>query len=82
MGQSIPTELDCGLCTIPLFLTEKVIHFIHYIAVHLWQHVIIDMQRRADVGVPEYLLYHFRRNPHAQEDSCRAMAQVMKAHIR
>ena len=52
-----------------LYFTEKVIHFIHCITVHLWQHMTIDIQRRADVAVPEYLLYHFRRNPHAQEDS-------------
>jgi hypothetical protein len=52
-----------------LFPSKKAIHFLHCIAVHLWQRMPVDIQRSADVAVPEYLLCHFRRNPHAQKDS-------------
>ncbi len=35
-----------------LFPSKKVIHLIHRITVHLWQHMPVDIQRSADVAVP------------------------------
>ena len=42
----------------------------------------IDAERDADMAMPQNLLYNVSRNAHSQQNSGRAMPQVVKTHLR
>ncbi len=49
-----------------LFASQKSIHLLHSLLMHLWQHMSIDVERSADVTISQYPLYHLCRTPHSE----------------
>jgi hypothetical protein len=57
---------------------KSVISFLHSIALHRFCHVPIDSQGDTDRTMPQALLHDLGVDPHRDQDSSRAVAQIME----
>ena len=61
---------------------QGIIEFAHGVLLHRRKDMAVNVHRHADLVVPQKLLHDFGMDPHAKQNSRRAVPEVVEADFR